>query len=171
MKPYRHQPDPHQTTLPSGIAYIVANEAAERFSYYGMRAILVVFMTQYLTDSTGTLALMSEQEAQGYFHLFVSAVYVMPILGALVSDGLLGKYRTIILLSLVYCLGHFALSIDNTRMGLLLGQGLIALGAGGLNPVCRRTWATSLAAPTNIWSARCLVGSIFPSTLALLPLC
>ena len=134
MKHYNHQPDPNQATLPSGITYIVANEAAERFSYYGMRAILVVFMTQYLTDSDGTLAVMSEQEAQGYFHLFVSAVYVMPILGALVSDGLLGKYRTIILLSLVYCLGHFALSIDNTRMGLLLGQGLIALGAGGIKP-------------------------------------
>ncbi|WP_411725379.1 POT family MFS transporter [Methyloglobulus sp.] len=134
MKPYRHQPDPHQHTLPSGIPYIVANEAAERFSYYGMRAILVVFMTQYMTNTTGELAVMSEQEAQGYFHLFVSAVYFMPLLGALVSDGLLGKYRTIIFLSLVYCLGHFALAIDNTRMGLLLGQSLIALGAGGIKP-------------------------------------
>jgi proton-dependent oligopeptide transporter, POT family len=134
MKPYNHQPDPNLATLPTGIPYIVANEAAERFSYYGMRAILVVFMTQYLTDSAGALAVMSEQEAQGYFHLFVSAVYFMPMLGALVSDGLLGKYRTIILLSLVYCLGHFALAIDNTRMGLLLGQGLIALGAGGIKP-------------------------------------
>lgn len=134
MKPYKHQPEPHQYTLPSGIPYIVVNEAAERFSYYGMRAILVVFMTQYLTDNTGALAVMSEQEAQGYFHLFVSAVYFMPLLGALVSDGLLGKYRTIIFLSLVYCLGHLALAIDNTLMGLLLGQGLIALGAGGIKP-------------------------------------
>lgn len=134
MKPFKHQPDPHQQSLPSGIPYIVANEAAERFSYYGMRAILVVFMTQYLTDTSGELAVMSEQEAQGYFHLFVSAVYFMPLLGALVSDGLLGKYRTIIFLSLVYCLGHFALAIDNTRMGLLLGQSLIALGAGGIKP-------------------------------------
>lgn len=134
MKSYKHQPEPHQYTLPSGIPYIVVNEAAERFSYYGMRAILVVFMTQYLTDNTGALAVMSEQEAQGYFHLFVSAVYFMPLLGALVSDGLLGKYRTIIFLSLVYCLGHLALAIDNTLMGLLLGQGLIALGAGGIKP-------------------------------------
>ncbi|MEQ1484680.1 POT family MFS transporter [Methyloglobulus sp.] len=156
MKPYRHQPDPHQTTLPSGIAYIVANEAAERFSYYGMRAILVVFMTQYLTDNTGTLAVMPEQEAQGYFHLFVSAVYVMPVLGALLSDGLLGKYRTIILLSLVYCLGHFALSIDNTRMGLLLGQGLIALGAGGIKP-CVSAHVGDQFGPAN----QHLVGKVF----------
>jgi proton-dependent oligopeptide transporter, POT family len=134
MKFYKHQPEPSRKALPPGIPYIVANEAAERFSYYGMRAILVVFMTQHLTDSTGALAVMTEQEAQAYFHLFVSAVYFMPILGALVSDGLLGKYRTIIFLSLVYCLGHFALAIDNTRMGLLLGQGLIALGAGGIKP-------------------------------------
>ncbi len=134
MPRYKHQPEPNQTGLPSGIPYIIANEAAERFSYYGMRAILVIFMTQYLKDDTGALAVMPEQEAQGYFHLFVSAVYFMPMLGALISDGLLGKYRTIILLSLVYCLGHFALALDNTRMGLLLGQSLIALGAGGIKP-------------------------------------
>ena len=131
---YKDLPDPHQNTLPSGIPYIIANEAAERFSYYGMRAILVVFMTQYMADSAGQLAVISEQEAQGYFHLFVSAVYFTPLLGALVSDGILGKYRTIILLSSFYCLGHLALAIDNTLMGLLLGQSLIALGAGGIKP-------------------------------------
>jgi POT family proton-dependent oligopeptide transporter len=121
-------------TLPSGIPYIIGNEAAERFSYYGMRAILVVFMTQYLMNSSGQLDVMSENEAQGYFHLFVSVVYFMPLFGALLADGLLGKYRTIIFLSLIYCLGHFALAIDNTRMGLLIGQALIAMGAGGIKP-------------------------------------
>jgi proton-dependent oligopeptide transporter, POT family len=156
MKQYKYLPEPHQSTLPSGIPYIIANEAAERFSYYGMRAILVVFMTQYLTDDTGALAVMHEQEAQGYFHLFVSAVYFMPILGALVSDGLLGKYRTIILLSLVYCLGHFALAIDNTRMGLLLGQGLIALGAGGIKP-CVSAHVGDQFGPSN----QHLIGKVF----------
>ena len=130
---YKTWPD-QSNTLPSGIPYIVGNEAAERFSYYGMRAILVVFMTQYLMNSSSQLDVMSENEAQGYFHLFVSTVYFMPLFGALLSDGLLGKYRTIILLSLVYCLGHFALAIDDTRMGLLIGQGLIAMGAGGIKP-------------------------------------
>jgi len=122
------------SAMPSGIPNIIANEAAERFSYYGMRAILVVFMTQHLMNSAGELDVMSEEEAKGYFHLFVSAVYMTPLLGALVADGLLGKYRTIILLSLVYCLGHFALAVDDTRTGLLVGQGLIALGAGGIKP-------------------------------------
>ena len=99
-----------------------------------MRAILVVFMTQYLTDSNGSLSVMSEQEAQGYFHLFVSSVYFMPIFGALVSDGFLGKYNTIISLSIVYCLGHFILALDSTILGLLIGQSLIACGAGGIKP-------------------------------------
>ncbi|MCF6202095.1 MAG: POT family MFS transporter [Methylococcaceae bacterium] len=121
-------------SIPDGIPFIVANEAAERFSYYGMRAILVVFMTQYLMNSAGELDVMSENEAQGYFHLYVSAVYFMPIFGALLADGFIGKYRTILFLSLFYCLGHFALALDDTRMGLLIGQGLIALGAGGIKP-------------------------------------
>jgi len=133
MTHYKTLPDA-SNTLPSGIPYIIGNEAAERFSYYGMRAILVVFMTQYLMNSSGQLDVMSENEAQGYFHLFVSVVYFMPLFGALLADGLLGKYRTIIFLSLIYCLGHFALAIDNTRMGLLIGQALIAMGAGGIKP-------------------------------------
>jgi len=133
MTNYKTRPDP-SNTLPPGIPYIVANEAAERFSYYGMRAILVIFMTQYMMNSSGQLDVMPESEAQGYFHLFVSAAYFMPLLGSLLADGLLGKYRTIIFLSLVYCLGHFALAIDDTRMGLLIGQALIAIGAGGIKP-------------------------------------
>lgn len=119
---------------PPGIPYIIGNEAAERFSYYGMRAVLVVFMTQYLMSPTCQPALMSEDEAKGWFHLFVSATYFTPLLGALLADGWLGKYRTIIALSLVYCLGHLALALDDTRAGLLLGQSLIALGAGGIKP-------------------------------------
>jgi POT family proton-dependent oligopeptide transporter len=119
---------------PPGIPYIIGNEAAERFSYYGMRAVLVVFMTQYLMGADGRPAPMSEEEAKGWFHLFVSATYFTPILGALLADGWLGKYRTIIALSLVYCLGHLVLALDDTRGGLLLGQSLIALGAGGIKP-------------------------------------
>lgn len=133
MKPYKTSPVA-TSQIPSGTPFIVVNEAAERFSYYGMRSILVIFMTQYLMDSSGQPDMMSEYEAQGYFHLFVSVAYFMPILGALLADSLLGKYRTIILLSLFYCFGHFALAVDDTRMGLLLGQGLIALGAGGIKP-------------------------------------
>jgi len=120
--------------MPPGIPFIIGNEGAERFSFYGMRAILVVFMTQALMDAGGNPDVMSEEEAKGWFHLFVSAVYLTPLLGALISDGWLGKYRTVIALSIVYCLGHFVLAIDHTRLGLALGLGLIAFGAGGIKP-------------------------------------
>jgi len=99
-----------------------------------MRAILVVFMTGHLVDSVGSPAPMAEEEAKAWFHLFVAAVYATPLLGALVSDIVLGKFRTIILLSLVYCAGHFALAIDDSRTGLALGLLLIAIGAGGIKP-------------------------------------
>lgn len=133
MNQYKTAPT-DSSSLPKGIPYIIGNEAAERFSFYGMRAILVVFMTQYLLTANGQADYMSNDEAKGWFHLFVSAVYFTPILGALISDGILGKYKTIIVLSLVYTAGHFALSIDDSRTGLAFGLGLIALGAGGIKP-------------------------------------
>ena len=133
MSEYKTAPLPSRS-IPSGIVFIVANEAAERFSYYGMRAILVVFMTQYLMNPAGKLDVMSENEAQGYYHLFISAVYFTPIFGALLADGFIGKYRTILFVSLFYCLGHFTLALDDTRTGLLIGLGLISIGAGGIKP-------------------------------------
>ncbi len=120
--------------MPSGIPFIVGNEAAERFSFYGMKGILVIFMTKYLMDSTGALNTMSEADAMTWYHGFTSAVYFTPILGALLSDIFLGKYRTILLLSIVYCLGHLALALDDTRLGLAIGLGLISMGSGGIKP-------------------------------------
>ena len=123
-----------QKGMPGGIPYIIGNEAAERFSFYGMRTILVVFMTQYLMGAGGELATMSDEDAKGWYHLFVSAVYFTPLLGAILADVWWGKYKTILLLSLVYCAGHLALALDDTRVGLAIGLGLIALGAGGIKP-------------------------------------
>lgn len=130
---YRTAPAPIKG-MPSGIPYIVANEAAERYSYYGMRAILVIFMTKFLMSSQGELDVMTDDQAKTWFHAFVTAVYFFPILGAIVSDAFLGKYRTIMILSVVYCLGHLTLALDDSRMGLALGLGLIAVGSGGIKP-------------------------------------
>jgi len=118
---------------PKGIPYIIGNELAERFSYYGMRAILVVFMTQYLMSS-GKLNPMNDNEATTWYHLFSMANYFFPIIGAVVSDVLWGKYKTIITLSVVYVLGHLALALDDSRIGLSIGLTLIAIGAGGIKP-------------------------------------
>ena len=120
--------------MPKGIPYIVTNEAAERFSFYGMKGILIIFMTKYLLDAQGAEDFMGADEAKGYYHLFTSAVYFTPLLGAILADAFLGKYKTILLLSIVYCAGHFALALDETRMGLAIGLGLIALGSGGIKP-------------------------------------
>ena len=120
--------------MPPGIPYIVGNEAAERFSYYGMNSILVIFMTKYLMDAHGQADPMSDKDAEGWYHTFVSCAYFLPLFGALLSDAILGKYRTILILSIVYCFGHLALAIDHTRLGLAFGLGLIALGAGGIKP-------------------------------------
>ena len=131
--PYRTAPAPI-TGMPAGIPYIIGNEAAERYSYYGMRAILVIFMTRFLMNANGELDLMTDEQAKTWFHVFVTAVYFFPIFGAIVSDAFFGKYRTIIVLSIVYCLGHLTLAIDDTRTGLALGLGLIAIGSGGIKP-------------------------------------
>jgi len=120
--------------MPPGVPYIVGNEAAERFSYYGMNGILVIFMTTMLRNRLGDLAVMSETEANGWYHTFVTAVYGLPLIGAFLADAVLGKYRTVFWLSIVYCFGHFALALDDTRLGLVIGLSLIALGAGGIKP-------------------------------------
>ena len=120
--------------MPKGIPYIIGNEAAERYSFYGMKAILVIFMTKYLMDSNGEVAPMSEGDAKVWYHLFNSAVYFTPLLGAIIADAFFGKYKTIIGLSLVYCAGHLALALDETRLGLTVGLTLIAIGAGGIKP-------------------------------------
>ena len=121
-------------SMPKGIPYIIVNDVAERFSFYGMRAILVIFMTQYLMTDDGALDTMSEEDATSYFHLFVSTAYFLPILGAILADAFWGKYRTIIVLSLIYCAGHLSLFLDDTRLGLIFGLTLIAIGSGGIKP-------------------------------------
>ncbi|HXH30229.1 MAG TPA: POT family MFS transporter [Bacteriovoracaceae bacterium] len=112
--------------FPPQIKYIVGNEACERYSYYGMRSILTVFMIQVL--------LFQEAEATSTYHLFAGACYLFPVLGAYISDRIWGKYKTILYLSLVYCAGHAVLSFWETKNGLYAGLALIAFGSGGIKP-------------------------------------
>jgi POT family proton-dependent oligopeptide transporter len=113
--------------FPSQIKYIVWNEAFERYSYYGMRSILVIFLVQYL--------LLTKSNATADYHIFAGACYLFPLLGAYISDRFWGKYKTIIVFSLVYCLGHAFLAIfEDSKVGFYWGLGLIALGSGGIKP-------------------------------------
>lgn len=125
--------------MPPGVPHIIGNEAAERFSFYGMKAMLAVFMVQYLHLMDGSIGTpMSEAEATAQVHLFNTAVYLTPFLGAILADVFFGKYRTIIWLSIVYCGGHLALAnmgkFGNSPGWLFAGLGLIALGSGGIKP-------------------------------------
>jgi POT family proton-dependent oligopeptide transporter len=120
--------------MPKGMPYILTNEAAERFAFYGMTSILVIFMTQDLVGRDGELAVMGEQKATAWFHLFNSVVYLLPLVGALISDIWLAKYRTIIYFSLAYCVGFAAITLDHTRLGLGVGLVLMAIGSGVIKP-------------------------------------
>src|SRR3989442_1157705 len=82
---------PNLTGMPPGVPYIIGNEAAERFSYYGMKSVLTVFMAHYILNQSGVLAPMQENEAYMYTHYFVFGVYFLPILGAIIADGFLGN--------------------------------------------------------------------------------
>ena len=124
--------------MPPGIPFIVGNELAERFSFYGMRSILLVYMTSYLCQPGGGLDLFSNKEAEAWVHLFVGSAYLFPIFGGFLSDALWGKYKTILYLSAIYCLGHCLLAcmelVGDTKVVLLLGLTFIAIGSGGIKP-------------------------------------
>ncbi len=112
--------------FPFQFRYIIGNEACERFSFYGMRSILVVFMTQHL--------LMAKGDATEVFHLFVAACYLMPLLGGFIADRFFGKYHTILFISLFYCVGHGVLAVWENKTGLYVGLALLAFGSGGIKP-------------------------------------
>jgi POT family proton-dependent oligopeptide transporter len=120
--------------MPAGIPYILTNETAERFAFYGMSSILVVFMTKYLMGPNGTLDTMAEEPAKAWFHWFTAAVYFMAIVGAVISDVWLGKFKTIIWFSLLYCVGFAVLAWDHTRLGLIGGLAIIAIASGIIKP-------------------------------------
>ena len=133
--PYSTHPS-ETSGMPGGIPYIISNEAAERFSFYGMKAALAVFLANYLGVLGGES--MSEAKATAYVSFLNSAVYLTPLFGALIADIFFGKYRTIVTLSIVYCFGHLALALMGiagmVQFWLLAGLGLIAIGAGGIKP-------------------------------------
>lgn len=120
--------------LPRQIPYIIANEGAERFSFYGMRNILTPFLISTLLLFVPLADRTSE--AKHVFHTFVIGVYFFPLLGGFLADRFFGKYNTIFWLSLVYVAGHACLAIfeDNLK-GFYFGLFLIALGAGGIKPL------------------------------------
>jgi POT family proton-dependent oligopeptide transporter len=112
--------------MPPGIPFIIANEFAERFCFYGINAILAVYMTQHLH--------FGQAQATVWQSLFKFGAYFFPLIGAIISDVFWGKYRTIMTLALVYCAGCMVLASGGGPTTLAVGLGLIALGTGGIKP-------------------------------------
>ena len=99
---------PHDATadkFPPQIKYIIGNEACERFSFYGMIGILTLYIKNQLAQGAA--------EATEISHLFKFGVYFLPLLGAWISDRLLGRYRTILYISFFYCAGHALLALGD----------------------------------------------------------
>ncbi len=121
--------------LPRQIPFIIGNEACERFSFYGMRNILVQFLiTSLLLQEVG--APERDAEAKHILHSFMIGVFFFPLLGGWLADRFFGKYTTIIWFSLIYCAGHACLALfEDSRSGFFVGLGLIAFGAGGIKPL------------------------------------
>ena len=125
---------PAPARMPRQLPYIVSNEACERFSFYGMRNILVAFLAATL------FAALPEKErnisATEVFHTFVIGVYFFPLLGGWLADRFFGKYTTILWFSVIYSIGlGFLVAYPYSRTGLYLGLGVVALGSGGIKPL------------------------------------
>lgn len=122
--------------FPSSVKYLVWNEFCERFSFYGMKTILALFLLERVR--------LSETQATEVVHLFIVACYATPLLGALLSDCYLGKYSTILYLSLLYSVGNWVMAFAAVPSPseasmfpfwcTMLALSLIALGTGGIKP-------------------------------------
>lgn len=126
-----------KSKLPGGIPYIMGNEIAERFSFYGMSAILTTFLVRQFFNpgNDPSLSTVANARSSNLVHLFFSLVYFLPVLGGIIADWFWGKYKTIVYLSVVYCIGHLLLSLFPANMnGFTVGLICIALGAGGIKP-------------------------------------
>src|SRR5438045_8180863 len=100
-----------------------------------MRNILTIFLIDWLLKNHVPAQAEREAAAKAAFHLFVFGVYFTPLLGGFLADRFLGKYRTVLYISLLYCLGHACLAMfHDDPKGFYAGLVLIALGSGGIKP-------------------------------------
>ncbi len=131
---WRTEPDHKNPGWPPGIPFIIGNEGCERFGFYGMKSILWIYLVA-LYGAHGMVEQAAKSEATATVHLFIAGCYTFPMIGAIVSDRLLGKYHTIIGLSVVYVLGQFVLAFFESNLtAAYVGLVLIAIGTGGIKP-------------------------------------
>ncbi len=110
---------------PRGLATLFFTEMWERFSYYGMRGFLILYMSKALA--------FTDTQASNAYTTYVSSVWLTPILGGLIADAWLGQYRSVLLGGIIIALGHFTLAFHGLPF-LYAGLGLIVIGTGLLKP-------------------------------------
>jgi POT family proton-dependent oligopeptide transporter len=121
--------------FPRALPFIIGSEVAERFSYYGMMTILPTFLVAQFFNPTHSEVLTAgaEARANSLVHSFSALGYALPVVGALLADWVLGKYRVILYLSILYCGGHVLLSAFHGDLsGFRLGLLVVAVGMGGI---------------------------------------
>ena len=111
---------------PKGFWFVFWGELAERASFYGMKALLVLYMIDELGYSDANSATIAS--------LFTAACYILPIVGGYVADRWLGKFRTIIYFAIPYIMGHIILGTFTTELGLYVALALLAGGSGSIKP-------------------------------------
>ncbi|HTL65965.1 MAG TPA: oligopeptide:H+ symporter, partial [Pseudolabrys sp.] len=151
MKATRAPADRSQTELfghPRALSYLFATEMWERFSYYGMRALLVLYMVKYLLEPdrahhviglsafrTALESIFGPLAAQPFashiYGFYTGLVYLTPILGGLLADRVLGQRRTVIIGAALMAVGHFAMAFEQL---FLFALGLLILGNGAFKP-------------------------------------
>ncbi|SEP05145.1 MFS transporter [Mucilaginibacter sp. OK283] len=117
--------------IPRAVPFIIGNEFAERFSFYGMRSILAVFLVHQFFSHENPVE--ANAHSNSINHMFSTLVYATPLLGAILADWFFGKYRVILIGSLIYTIGHFLLSMFDTNLaGFQTGLIIIAFSAGAI---------------------------------------
>ncbi|HVF23079.1 MAG TPA: peptide MFS transporter [Pyrinomonadaceae bacterium] len=115
---------------PRGLGTLFFTELWERFSYYGMRSILILYMTS--AAAAGGLG-MSVPEAAGLYGTYTMAVYLTALPGGLIADYLTGARLAVFIGGVIIAAGHFSMAFHSTTT-FYLGLGLIAIGTGLLKP-------------------------------------
>ncbi|XP_022253343.1 solute carrier family 15 member 2-like [Limulus polyphemus] len=110
---------------PKSVIFIVGNEFCERFCYYGMKAVLTLYLTMVL--------LYDEDTATMIYHTFSMGCYFTPLFGAMLADSFLGKFKSSSD-CLHACLIHLSNAKDIFRAMSMIGLTLIAIGTGGIKP-------------------------------------
>ncbi len=110
---------------PRGLSTLFFTEMWERFSYYGMRGFLILYMTKALG--------FTDQHAGLAYGNYVSSVWLTPIIGGFIADRWLGQYRSVLIGGIIIALGHFTLAFHPLPF-LYVGLTLIVLGTGLLKP-------------------------------------